>query len=315
MKFLFLIDEPQKIKVAKDTSFAFMESAYLRKHQIYYLPRGGISLRNNKVYFRVKEATPNRAAKNFLKLGAEKIFTAEQVDAVFVRLEPPFSQDYLNHTWLLDLAKKSCFIINDPSGIRAANEKIWASQFADLIPKTIISRHYQDCYDFLKDQKIAIAKPLDGFGGSSIFLLKVEDSNSKVALEVISKNFTEEIMLQTYLPEAKKEDKRILLLNGEILGSFVKINSSTDHRNNLAAGGKAEITKVTASDKKIAKRLSPFLKKFGLYFVGLDVIGSCLIEVNVTSPTGIQEASRLTGNNLAAEVLKFVENKVKNFKN
>ena len=157
---------------------------------------------------------------------------------------------------------------------------------------------------------------MNGFGGSAVFKLKLGDTNSLVTLELLSKNFSEEIMLQSYVSAARTHgDKRILLLNGEILGSLLRVASSKDHRNNLFAGGRAEAAKITARDKQIVAELSPYLKKLGLYFVGIDIIGEYLIEVNVTSPTGIQEASSFANQNLSAKVIDFTKNAVKDGNN
>ena len=312
MKFVFLIDDPKNISLQKDTSFALMEESFARGHEVLYLPRGEIRIENGVVFLRTYESTPDRSKKNFLALGKQKVFSATEIQAVFIRLEPPFHLEYLNHTWFLDLIKKDCFIMNDPTGIRSVNEKVWATRFPKLLPHTCITRKREDCLAFLKKKKEIIAKPLDGFGGSAVFKLKQGDSNVSVILEVLSKNFSEEIMLQNYLSAAKFHgDKRIILLEGNILGSVLRVSSVAEHRNNFFTGGKAEAAEITPRDKEIVATISPYLKKLGLYFVGIDVIGEHLIEVNVTSPTGIQEASHFSNQNLSTEVIKFVENKVK----
>ena len=312
MKFLFLIDEPKKISVQKDTSFALIEESFARGHEIFYLPRGEIRIENGLVFFKTIEIIPDRRKKDFLALGKTHVFSAKDIDVVFIRLEPPFHLEYLNYTWFLDIAKKNCFVVNDPSGVRSVNEKIWATWFSKLLPNTCITCSKENCLGFLEKEKEIIAKPLDGFGGSGVFKLKLGDTNSLVTLELLSKNFSEEIMLQSYVSAASSHgDKRILLLNGEILGSVLRVASSEDHRNNFFTGGKAEAAKITVRDKQIVAELSPYLKKLGLYFVGIDIIGEYLIEVNVTSPTGIQEASHFSNQNLSAKVIDFTEKQVK----
>lgn len=311
MKFLFLVDHPEQMKVAKDTSFAFMESAQARGHEIYYLARGGIFFQE-KVLFSAYPIKIDRKKEKFIAFGKQKIFCTQEVDAIFVRLEPPFHEDYLQHTWLLDLVQKDCFVINHPQGIRNANEKLWALRFPELLPATVVSRQKEVFWDFLQEKQNIIAKPLDGFGGSSIFKLSFEDSNTSVALEVLSHNFSREIMLQEYIPAAKIGDKRILLLDGEILGAVLRISQGKEHRNNFFAGGKAQPTEITKRDKEIVGKIAPYLKKEGLYFTGIDILGNYLIEVNVTSPTCIQEASFFCKENLSDKVINFVEKKVKN---
>jgi glutathione synthase len=309
LKFLFLVDNPQQIQVAKDTSFAFMESAQALGHKIYYLPRGGIFFQK-EVLFSAFEIKVARTKKQFIAFGKQQVFTAKEVNAVFIRLEPPFNEDYLQHTWLLDLAKKDCFIINDPQGIRNANEKLWALRFPELLPKTVVARQKEVLWSFLQDQKHIIAKPIDGFGGSAIFKLRIKDSNAMVALEVLSHNFTREIMLQTYIEEAKLGDKRILLLNGEILGAVLRVQKKGEHRNNFFAGATATQAKITKKDQEIVSQLAPYLRQEGLYFTGIDILGESLIEVNVTSPTCIQEASFFTKKDLSASVINFIKNRV-----
>ena len=190
-------------------------------------------------FLRTYESTPDRSKKNFLALGKQKVFSATEIQAVFIRLEPPFHLEYLNHTWFLDLIKKDCFIMNDPTGIRSVNEKVWATRFPKLLPHTCITRKREDCLAFLKKEKEIIAKPLDGFGGSAVFKLKQGDSNVSVILEVLSKNFSEEIMLQNYLSAAK--------FHG-------------DKSNNFFTGGKAEAAEITPRDKEIVATISPYLK-------------------------------------------------------
>ncbi len=297
------------MQIAKDTSFAMMLESQLRSHKIYYLPRGGMFFQKG-VFFCVQEIVLTRRKTNFITFAKTEILSCSEVDAIFVRLEPPFNEEYLQQTWLLDLAKKDCFIINDPQGIRNANEKLWALRFTDLLPKTLVSRSKAKFLDFLQANKTIIAKPLDGFGGSSIFKLAIGDSNANVALEVLSQNFTKEIMLQEYIAAASKGDKRILLLDGEILGAVLRVQQGAEHRNNFFAGGKPQQTTITARDQVIVQRLKPYLQKEGLYFTGIDIIGEYLIEVNVTSPTCIQEASSFLKENLSSQVIDFVEQRV-----
>lgn len=310
MKFVFLIDKPSSIVVTKDTGFSFMEEAFARKHQVYYLAKGNISLKNGEVYLKSCLTKVDRCKEKFLQLAPKQDLPAKNFDAIFIRLDPPFDKEYLIQTWLLDLAKDDCFIINNPSAVRSANEKLWATRFSSLMPRTLVTRNAADCYDFVKQEKKIIAKPLDGFGGKSVFLLESTDSNVKVILEMLSQSFSTEIMLQEYIPAATKGDKRIHLLNGEIIGAILRYNESNDHRNNFFTGGKPKATEITNRDREIVATIAPYLKQAGLYYTGIDVIGDYLIEVNVTSPTGIQETSLLAQQNLAEKVIMFVEDQV-----
>ena len=313
MKFLFFVDAPEKIQIAKDTSFAFMEESQRRGHEIYCLKRGGVIYQEGKIFFRICPIKVDRKKVHFIEFGILKTISAQEADAVFIRLEPPFHTDYLTQTWLLDLAAKDCFIIPSPQGIRNSNEKISAMRFSHLQPATLVAKSEEVLLHFLQAKKKIIAKPLDAFGGSSIFALNVSDSNAKVILEVLSANFSKEIILQEYIPAAKKGDKRILLLNGEILGAVLRVPKKGEHRANFFAGGTAQETNITEQDKKIVAEIAPYLKKENLYFSGIDILGDYLIEINVTSPTCIQEASFFAKDNLSAKVLDFVEKKVKMF--
>jgi glutathione synthase len=211
------------------------------------------------------------------------------------------------NTWLLDRLPSHIPVMNAASGIRAVNEKVWVSQFTSLVPRTLISRDRSEMMRFIAREKNVIAKPTDAFGGQMVFLVKKGDSNINVILEALTQRGTKEIILQQYIPAAAKGDKRILLLNGEPLGAVLRVHAAGEHRNNFFAGGKPVAAKITARDKEIIAALKPHLIRMGLYFVGIDVIGDYLIEVNVTSPTCLQEINRLYKKRLEDKVIDFVE--------
>lgn len=312
MKFLFLMDSPSTINIKKDTSFAFMEGAEARGHEVYYVPKGGISLDRGGVKFRATKAQTQRVPDHPLVLHKEQHLQAGDVDALFIRPDPPFDAEYLMNTWLLDHAKNlGLVVINDPSGVRTVNEKVWATQFTEIIPRTLVTRHKSDFIQFLQAEGEVIIKPTDGHGGTGVFQLRQGDLNANVTFETLSQNGRYEVIIQQYLPEASVGDKRILLLNGELLGAVLRVHGEDDHRNNFFAGGHPEATTVTDKERVIIDMLAPHLRKLGLYFVGIDVIGEHLVEVNVTSPTGIQEASHFAGERLDNRVIAFVEELVK----
>ena len=310
MKFLFLMDPPEKVSIKKDTSFAFMEGAEARGHEIYYLPKGGISLNQGIVHFKTTLIRTQRVDGEPFVFGEANTLTDADIDAVFIRPDPPFDPEYLMNTWLLDHVSERVLVINNPSGIRTVNEKVWATQFADIIPRTLLTRHKDDYLQFLKEEGQVIVKPTDGHGGTAVFRVRQGDSNANVIFEVLSKNERTEVIVQEYLPDAAVGDKRILLLNGELLGAVLRVHSPDDHRNNFFAGGHAEATAVTEREMSIIQTLKPHLKRLGLYFVGIDTIGERLVEVNVTSPTGIQEASHFANERLDDKVIAFVEDLV-----
>ncbi len=310
MNFVFLMDPLETVKMEKDTSFIFMRGANRRGHKTFYLPDGGLSIKGGKICFHATEVVPRLNKTSPFIRKRDTTLMENQVHAVFVRNDPPFDERYLMSTWMLDQLPQSIPVINNPAGIRTVNEKIWASQFTTIVPPTVVSCRKSVLMEFLKSQKDIIAKPTNGFGGSSIFRIKQNDDNTNVVLETLTGQWTKEIILQKYLPAAKNGDKRILLLNGEPLGALLRVHAKGDHRNNFFAGGQPKKTTITAHDQRIIKILRPELKKLGLTFVGIDVIGEYLIEVNVTSPTCLQEMNRLNHAHLEEKVIMFVESLV-----
>ena len=311
MKFLFLMDPLETIIFEKDTTFMMMLGAHARGHEVYYLPKDGISLVESKVYFHVTKVIPQPIAHMPFKKESPGRLSQDDIHAVFVRPDPPFNEQYLMNTWVLNHLPKRIAVINNPSGIRTVNEKVWVSQFRDITPPTIISANKEDLLSFIAKYKNVIAKPTNGFGGQSVFHIEKENSNTKVILETLTERYNKAIVVQKYIPESKNGDKRILLLNGEILGGLLRMHAVGEHRNNFFAGGKPMPATINANDKKIIKILKPHLKKLGLYFVGIDILGDRLIEVNVTSPTCIQEMNRLYDVKLEEKIIAFVEKLVK----
>ncbi|HLF17711.1 MAG TPA: glutathione synthase [Candidatus Omnitrophota bacterium] len=311
MNFIFLMDPLHTVIAEKDTSLALMVGAHERGHKVFFLPDGGMTRQNGKTSFNVISLTPRLDPKAPFADQKAKILSEDDVDVIFVRSDPPFDGEYLLNTWLLDLLPQRIAIINNPSGIRTVNEKVWATQFTDLMPPTCITRNCEDMLAFIKKHADVIAKPTNSYGGQSIFLIKQNDPNRNVILETLSKNYSQEIIVQKFIPEAKKGDKRILLLNGELLGAMMRVQTGDDHRNNLFAGGKAQKADVNKRDREIISVLKPHLQKLGLYLVGIDILGDYLTEVNVTSPTCMQEINKLEGSKLHHQVIEFAENLTK----
>ena len=234
-----------------------------------------------------------------------------------MRKDPPFDLDFFFATHLLSLVDGSqCLVFNDPKGLREAPEKLFALNFPELIPDTLVSSDLEKLKRFMADQGgEMIVKPLEGCGGSGVFYLNRKDRNTNAILEMATSNGQKAIMAQRYLPEIRKGDKRIIVLNGHPIGAVLRVPREDEHRGNIHVGGRCEKGNLTARDKEICRVLSPNLQKLGLYFVGLDVIGDYLTEVNVTSPTGIQEINALDGVQLESQVLDFIEQKTKSLKN
>ena len=308
MNFIFLMDPLHTVIMEKDTSFILMLGTHRRGHKVFFLPDGGITRLNGKLHFHAVEVTPQQIAEKPFIEHKSIVLKESDVHAVFVRSDPPFDEQYLLNTWLLDLLPKSIPVINRPSGIRTVNEKIWATQFTAIIPPTLVGRNRKDLLDFLAKEKNIVAKPTGGHGGQSVFHVQSGGVNANVILETLTHNWNREIILQKFVPESKDGDKRILLLNGEPLGAVLRMHAEDDHRNNFFAGGKPSRAEVSTRDRQIISTLKPRLQELGLYLVGIDVIGEYLVEVNVTSPTGLQEINKLDGTRGEDKILDFVEN-------
>lgn len=311
MNFLFLMDPLHTVIPDKDTTLALMVGAQERGYKVFYLPEGGMSRINGRTKFHAVSLIPSFDPKNTFSAQKYIELNEQDVDCIFIRNDPPFDGAYLYSTWMLDLLPKRIAVINDPNGVRSTNEKIWATSFPELNPPHCLSNNKKELQDFIHKTGDVVAKPTDGFGGQAIFYIKKNDPNTNVIMEVLSKNYTMEIILQQYIPEAKNGDKRILLLNGEPLGAILRKQTGHDHRNNLFAGGKALKTSITPREQKIIQTLKPFLRERRLYFVGIDILGDFLTEVNVTSPTCLQEMNALYSQKLHHQVIEFAEGLVK----
>ncbi|MCM8541128.1 MAG: glutathione synthase [Lentisphaeraceae bacterium] len=307
MNFLFLMDPLETVKMKSDTSYIFMVGAADKGHRTFYLPSGGITLKNGSVSFTCTEVKPVSKETFPFEVIGDVTLDEQDVDAVFIRTDPPFDNEYLMNTWLLDRVSDKVAVINNPTAVRSVNEKIWATQFTELIPRTVISRHLKDFKEFLDQEGEIIIKPTDGFGGSGVFRISKEGSNKNVSFEVLSDRGKQEVIMQQYIPEAAIGDKRILLLNGEPLGAVLRVHGADDHRNNFYAGGKPVACEITKRDKEVIEALKPHLQAMGLYFVGIDMLGDYLIEVNVTSPTCLQEMNSLYDCKLHHKVIEFAE--------
>jgi glutathione synthase len=307
MNFVFLMDPLETVVMEKDTTFIIMLGAHRRGHKIFYLPDGGMRLRDGKVFFRAQEVVPQQVAREPFIRKEETVLEEDDVDVLFIRTDPPFDGEYLLNTWLLDRVSRRIPVINDPQGIRSVNEKIWCTQFTSLVPPTLVSRQQEDLLDFLSEEKDVVGKPTDGHGGQSVFHIHQGDKNAKVILETLTHRWKKEIILQRYIPESQNGDKRILLLDGEPLGAVLRMHSEDDHRNNFFAGGKPLPSEINQKDWEIIDVLRPELQKLGLYFVGIDILGPYLVEVNVTSPTCLQEMNGLYDQHLEDHIIEFAE--------
>lgn len=308
MKSVFLVDPVEGFKIHKDTSFALMLAAQQRGHELYILYKNGFTLSADGLTFNVRQVTVKDNPIEPFQISEQIKLHESELDLFFVRTDPPFDEQYLTHTWLLDRLAEKKPVINHPSGLRSINEKLWASQFTDFIPDTLITSDLQEARQFAGGYEKVIIKPLNGFGGSAVFLIDNDSPNFNVAFETLNRGGTEYLIIQAYLPAANEGDKRVLVLGGEPLGAILRLHSDEDHRNNFAAGGTAHATEITDREKEIINHIKPLLLDHGIWFAGLDFIGEHLIEVNITSPTCIREMSAAYNEPLELKVIEYAEN-------
>ena len=311
MHLVVIMDPVSTVQAEADTSFALMEEAQKRGHRVDHCLNTDLYLDGSRLYARVARATMQRAAAVPIALGAFEDVSLHDVDAVFVRTDPPFDDNYLWCTLMLDRVKQDTLVLNDPHGLRQANEKLYACYFPELMPETLVSSHKPRIKDFLtRVGGHAVIKPLGGRGGEGVLVLKNGDANVNAIIEATTLEGRRAAMVQVFLPAIKIGDKRILVLDGEPLGALLRVPSGDDIRSNLRVGGRATKTELDADDLRIVEALAPRLRQDGLWFVGIDVIGGKLTEVNVTSPTGIQAMQRLDQQPYCTRVIEWVERRV-----
>jgi glutathione synthase len=305
----FVMDPIGGVQIAADTTFAIMLEAHRRGHRVFYVAPGDLGAEQGNATAIVHPVVAlRREAGRHVELGPARSSVLDvDVDVVFQRTDPPVDAAYVEATQILALCRRAV-VLNRPQGILAANEKLYALNFPELMAETLVTHRMPHLIDFLaKCGGQMIVKPLDGRGGEGIFHVRHDDRNLFSILEQATRLGTRRSMAQRYLPEVRRGDKRILLLDGEPLGALLRVPSESEIRANLHVGGRAERTQLDADDRRIIERLAPSLRRDGLFFVGIDVIGGRLTEVNVTSPTGVQEIDALEGVQLEGRILDGVE--------
>lgn len=314
LKITFLMDPLERIDIHKDTTYLFMLEARKRGHSIYHLLPGNVYVDNGRVMGDVEKVTLQKGERWFC-LGERHEVELADMNAVFMREDPPFDMDYLYSTYLLGLIEEKVFIVNSPRGIREANEKLYALNFPDIIPESLVSNSITRLKAFLaRVGGKMVVKPLNSCGGNGVFAVFSEDKNTNAILEMVTDSEKRQILAQRYIPEVRRGDKRLILLDGEPIGAVNRVPSDEEHRGNIHVGARCEKAEVTDRDLYISKTISSKLIEDGLYFIGLDVIGGVITEINVTSPTGIQEINRLDGVSLEGKVLDFVEERVDQYR-
>ncbi|HTN31828.1 MAG TPA: glutathione synthase [Pseudomonas sp.] len=286
-----VMDPIAAITFKKDSSLAMLLAAQARGWTLFYMEQQDLYQRGNQARARVRPLRVFNDPAHWYELEAEQDIALHELDVVLMRKDPPFNSEYVYATYLLELAEKAgSLVVNSPRSLRDCNEKFFATQFPQCTPPTLVSRRADILRDFAREHSDVILKPLDEMGGASIFRHREGDPNLSVILEVLTEHGSRQIMAQRYIPEIKNGDKRILMIDGEpVPYCLARIPAQGETRGNLAAGGRGEPRPLTERDREIAALVGPELRKRGLLFVGLDVIGDYLTEINVTSPTCIRE--------------------------
>jgi len=301
------MDPIEAINIDADSTFVLALEAQARGHAIYhYLPRH-LSLRGHRVTAKGRRLEVRREHGRHHSFGPVETLDLAAVDVVLMRQDPPFDMGYITATHILEHVRETTLVVNDPVSVRNAPEKLFAMHFSALMPPTIVTSDRDEVVAFRREHGEIILKPLYGNGGAGVFHLRPEDDNLNALLEMFTTFYREPIMVQRYLPQVREGDKRIILIDGVAAGGVLRVPPQGEARANLHVGGNAQKTTLSKRELDICAALGPVLREQGLVFVGIDVIGETLTEINVTSPTGLQEINRLDGKRLEAQIWDAIE--------
>lgn len=306
-----VMDPIENIKPHKDSSFAMLLEAQRRGHNLVYMQPEDLFLKNGQAWATTSELKvwDRPKTEQFYGFGNSQERALSELDIILIRQDPPFNTDYLYSTHILEQAEaQGVLVVNKPQSLRDANEKLFSSWFPECMPETLVSANMTQIKAFIQTQRDTILKPLDAMGGSSIFRVKHDDPNISVILETMTDFGKHHIMAQIFLPEIKAGDKRVLIINGEPVDyTLARIPAAGETRGNIAAGGTGVGMPITERERWLCKQIAPKLKEKGLYFVGLDVIGDYITEINVTSPTCIRELDEQFNLNIAGTLFDSLE--------
>jgi glutathione synthase len=301
------MDPIESVNINADSTFVLALEAQKRGHRLYhYLPKH-LSLREGKVLAKARALTVRRELGNHHTLGGFETLNLANVDVVLMRQDPPFDMAYITATHVLEHIHPKTLVVNDPVSVRNAPEKLFVTHFPGVMPPTVISSDPDEIKSFRAEHRDIIVKPLYGNGGAGVFHIRPDDENLNALLELFTTTWREPVIVQRYVPEVRRGDKRIILVDGKAVGAINRVPAAGEARSNMHVGGRPEKTELSKREREICETIGPALKERGLIFVGIDVIGDYLTEINVTSPTGIQEINRFDGGALEALVWDAIE--------
>lgn len=310
LKVAVQMDPMETVNIDGDSTFVLMLEAQARGYGLWHYLAPDLSYNEGTVTALARPVTVQREANNHYDFGESAVIDIADMDVVLMRQDPPFDMAYITATHLLDLVHPKTLVVNNPAEVRNAPEKLFVTEFPDLMPPTMITRREDEVKAFREKYGDIIVKPLYGNGGAGVFHVKPDDPNLSSLMEMFLEATLEPVMVQKFLPEVVQGDKRIILVDGEPVGAINRVPAEGEIRSNMVVGGRAEKSDLTPREQEICDRLAPELKKRGLIFVGIDVIGDWLTEINVTSPTGLQAVNRFDGVSLEANIWDAIEAKL-----
>ncbi|MDN5680707.1 MAG: glutathione synthase [Ewingella sp.] len=314
IKLGIVMDPISSINIKKDTSFGMLLEAQSRGYELHYMEMNSLYLRGGEGRALTRKLSVKQDYDNWYEFGSEQDIVLQDLDVILMRKDPPFDTEFIYATYILERAEeKGTLIVNKPQSLRDCNEKLFTAWFPELTPDTLVTRNAEQLKAFHKEHTDVILKPLDGMGGASIFRLKPEDANVSVIIETLTEHGSRFCMAQNYLPAIKDGDKRVLVVDGEpVPYCLARIPAQGETRGNLAAGGRGEARPLSESDWAIARKVAPILKEKGLIFVGLDIIGDRLTEINVTSPTCAREIEAAFPISVTGMLMDAIEKRLAN---
>ena len=305
------MDPMESVNINGDSTFVLALEAQKRGYTLYHYLARKLSLNQGKVTARGRKLTVRRELGRHFDLGEEELLDLKAMDVVLMRQDPPFDMAYITATHILEHIHPKTLVVNDPVHVRNAPEKLFVTHFEGVLPPTLITADVEEVKAFRREHKDIIVKPIYGNGGAGVFHIRPDDENLASLLELFTTTWREPVVVQRYIPDVRKGDKRIVLVDGKPLGAINRVPADGEARSNMHVGGRPEKTLLTKREQEICEQIGPSLSKMGIIFAGIDVIGDYLTEINVTSPTGLQEINRFNGTTLEADIWDAIERRLK----